>query len=110
MRDPELADGDRAARRRRRGAVLHGRHRRGGRRDWVLRARRTLTREDLAAYADDRRASPVRVRYRGREVLTNPPPSAGGVLIAYASNTLTRCSGKEKKKNVLLEIKIFEAA
>ena len=23
-------------------------------------------------------------RYRGREVLTNPPPSAGGILIAYA--------------------------
>ena len=27
---------------------------------------------------------PVRVRYRGRDVLTNPPPSAGGTLIAYA--------------------------
>ena len=27
---------------------------------------------------------PVRVAYRGREVLTNPPPSAGGTLLAYA--------------------------
>ena len=27
---------------------------------------------------------PVRVAYRGREVLTNPPPSAGGILIARA--------------------------
>ena len=26
--------------------------------------------------------APVRARYRGREVLTNPPPSAGGTLIA----------------------------
>lgn len=43
----------------------------------------SLTREDLAAYAVVDRA-PVRVPYRGREVLTNPPPSAGGTLIAYA--------------------------
>ena len=28
---------------------------------------------------------PVRARYRGREVLTNPPPSAGGILIASRS-------------------------
>ena len=27
---------------------------------------------------------PVRVAYRDREVLTNPPPSAGGTLLAYA--------------------------
>ena len=42
-----------------------------------------LTREDLAAYAVIDR-EPVRVAYRGREVLTNPPPSAGGILIARA--------------------------
>jgi gamma-glutamyltranspeptidase/glutathione hydrolase len=43
----------------------------------------TLTREDLAAYEAVPR-EPVRVRYHGREVLTNPPPSAGGTLLAYA--------------------------
>jgi gamma-glutamyltranspeptidase/glutathione hydrolase len=32
----------------------------------------------------------VRVAYRGREVLTNPPPSAGGTLIAYALALLER--------------------
>jgi gamma-glutamyltranspeptidase/glutathione hydrolase len=42
-----------------------------------------LTRADLAAYATVERP-PVRVAYRGREVLSNPPPSAGGALIAYA--------------------------
>ncbi|MCW2967251.1 MAG: gamma-glutamyltransferase, partial [Solirubrobacteraceae bacterium] len=42
-----------------------------------------LTREDLAGYAAIERA-PVRVAYRGREVVTNPPPNAGGVLIALA--------------------------
>ena len=33
---------------------------------------------------------PVRVGYRDREILTNPPPSAGGVLLAYALGLLDR--------------------
>ena len=40
-----------------------------------------LTPGDLAAYEVVAR-EPVRVAYRGREVITNPPPSAGGILIA----------------------------
>ena len=35
----------------------------------------------------------MHVRYHGREVLTNPPPSAGGILIAYALALLERGSG-----------------
>ena len=50
---------------------------------WVGEGGGTLTTEDLAAYEVIER-QPVRVRYRGREVLTNPPPSAGGVLIGRA--------------------------
>jgi gamma-glutamyltranspeptidase/glutathione hydrolase len=50
---------------------------------WVREHGGTLTHEDLAAYAAIDR-EPVRVTYRGREVLTNPPPSAGGILIARA--------------------------
>ena len=46
-----------------------------------------LTAEDLAAYKVVDRA-PVRAYYRGREVLTNPPPSAGGILIARALGLL----------------------
>jgi gamma-glutamyltranspeptidase/glutathione hydrolase len=38
---------------------------------------------DLAAYELVDR-EPIRAGYRGREVVTNPPPSAGGILIAYA--------------------------
>lgn len=38
---------------------------------------------DLRAYAPVDR-EPVRASYRGREILTNPPPSAGGVLLALA--------------------------
>jgi len=57
--------------------------------DWVGERGGTLSRADLAAYeAIPRR--PVRVDYRGREVLTNPPPSAGGTLLAYALALLER--------------------
>jgi gamma-glutamyltranspeptidase / glutathione hydrolase len=48
-----------------------------------------LTRADLAAYETVVR-EPVRARYRGREVLTNPPPSAGGTLLALALALLDR--------------------
>jgi gamma-glutamyltranspeptidase/glutathione hydrolase len=61
--------------------------------DWVCERGGTLTREDLAGYATIDR-EPVRVRYHGREVLTNPPPSAGGLLIAYALALLERGGGK----------------
>ena len=46
-----------------------------------------VTAEDLASYAALARV-PARVTYRGREVLTNPPPSAGGILLALALGTL----------------------
>jgi gamma-glutamyltranspeptidase/glutathione hydrolase len=42
-----------------------------------------LTAEDLARYEAVAR-DPVRVSYRGREILTNPPPNAGGTLLAMA--------------------------
>lgn len=43
----------------------------------------TLSLADLAAFAPIPRA-PAAVSYRGRRVLTNPPPSAGGTLLALA--------------------------
>jgi gamma-glutamyltranspeptidase / glutathione hydrolase len=51
-----------------------------------------LTAADLATYETVTR-EPVRARYRGRDVLTNPPPSAGGTLIAYALALLEREAG-----------------
>jgi gamma-glutamyltranspeptidase/glutathione hydrolase len=60
--------------------------------DWVLERGGMLTREDLAAYQTIVR-EPVRVRYRDREVLTNPPPNAGGILLAYALALLEREPG-----------------
>ena len=47
-----------------------------------------ITAEDLAAYEVIERA-PLRAPFRGGEVLTNPPPSWGGVLIAAALGELT---------------------
>jgi len=57
--------------------------------EWVQERGGTLWRTDLAAYAAIPR-EPVRVAYRGREVLTNPPPSAGGTLLGYALALLER--------------------
>jgi gamma-glutamyltranspeptidase/glutathione hydrolase len=60
--------------------------------DFVRERGGTLTRADLAAYRTIPR-DPVHVRYRGREVVTNPPPSAGGTLLAYALALLDRVDG-----------------
>ena len=60
--------------------------------DYVCERGGTLTREDLAAYRAEPR-EPVHVSYRGRDVLTNPPPNAGGTLLAYALALLERSQG-----------------
>jgi gamma-glutamyltranspeptidase/glutathione hydrolase len=57
--------------------------------DWLLARGGLLTRADLSAYRVVERR-PAQVRYRGREVLTNPPPSSGGILIADALGILER--------------------
>ncbi len=57
--------------------------------DWVLERGGTLGTADLAAYQPVHR-EPVSARFAGREVLTNPPPSSGGILIAYALELLAR--------------------
>jgi gamma-glutamyltranspeptidase/glutathione hydrolase len=55
--------------------------------EWVSARGGTLTAADLAAYGViDRK--PIEVGYRARTVLTNPPPSAGGILIARALSWL----------------------
>ena len=48
---------------------------------------------DLAAYAVVPR-EPLRVRFRDVTVATNPPPSAGGVLLAHALAELDRAAGE----------------
>jgi gamma-glutamyltranspeptidase/glutathione hydrolase len=57
--------------------------------DWVLERGGLVTPDDLTSYGVIER-EPARVRYQGREVLTNPPPSSGGILIADALGILER--------------------
>jgi gamma-glutamyltranspeptidase/glutathione hydrolase len=46
-----------------------------------------LTLEDLRDYKVERR-DPVSIRYRGHDVITNSPPSSGGLLIAFSLKLL----------------------
>jgi gamma-glutamyltranspeptidase/glutathione hydrolase len=48
-----------------------------------------LSEHDLAAYRVIRRR-PVRAEYAGHEFVSNPPPSSGGLLIAFALRILDR--------------------
>ena len=61
-----------------------------------------LSRDDLASYEPIER-EPARVTYRGREVLTNPPPSSGGILIADALGILERL-GRPHDPFVIAEV------
>jgi gamma-glutamyltranspeptidase / glutathione hydrolase len=56
---------------------------------WVAERGGLLTAADLAAYKTVER-TPVQVRYRRATVLTNPPPSAGGILLAHSLAQLDR--------------------
>jgi gamma-glutamyltranspeptidase/glutathione hydrolase len=57
--------------------------------DFVRERGGTLSRSDMAAYRSVER-TPVGAAYRDCEILTNPPPSSGGVLIAFALELLER--------------------
>ena len=69
---------------------------------WVLERGGLLTEADLAAYEVIERA-PARARYLGRDVLTNPPPSSGGILIAYSLDLLERL-GRQGDQRALVEV------
>src|SRR4029077_3174010 len=57
--------------------------------EWLRARGGSLSAEDLAGYRALER-EPVKTAYRDREVLTSPPPSAGGTLLAYALALLDR--------------------
>jgi gamma-glutamyltranspeptidase/glutathione hydrolase len=76
--------------------------------DWVLKRGGTLTREDLAAYRPIYR-EPVRAHLAGREILTNAPPSPGGVLIAFSLALLER-AGRTDLEAVVLAMEEAQAA
>ncbi|MGA2319301.1 MAG: gamma-glutamyltransferase [Solirubrobacteraceae bacterium] len=57
--------------------------------EWLRARGGSITLGDLAGYRAIER-EPVQMRYRDRTLLTNPPPSAGGTLLAYALALLDR--------------------
>jgi gamma-glutamyltranspeptidase / glutathione hydrolase len=57
--------------------------------DWLGERGGSLRKADLVDYAAIER-EPVKIAYRDREILTNPPPAAGGTLLAYALALLDR--------------------
>jgi gamma-glutamyltranspeptidase/glutathione hydrolase len=57
--------------------------------DWLAERGGSLTRAALQEYRSILR-EPVRMAYRDRVLLTNPPPSAGGTLLAHALGLLDR--------------------
>ena len=72
---------------------------------WLQERGGVLTREDLSRYAAIER-EPLRVAYHGREVLANPPPNAGGILIAHALALLgrERDVGPERLVEIMEEV------
>lgn len=57
--------------------------------EWLGARGGSLSAHELASYRAIER-EPIRVAYRDRTVLTNPPPSAGGALLAYSLALLDR--------------------
>jgi gamma-glutamyltranspeptidase/glutathione hydrolase len=57
--------------------------------EWIRDRGGTLGLDDMDSYEPIER-EPVRAAFRGTEVLTNPPPSSGGILIAYSLGLLER--------------------
>lgn len=57
--------------------------------DFVVRNGGIIGPGDLASYAAIER-KPIDTKFRGTEVLTNPPPSSGGILISYCLGLLER--------------------
>ncbi len=64
----------------------------------------TLGPSDLAGYEAIER-KPIRVPFRGTEVLTNPPPSAGGTLIAHSLGLLEQLGERSGPEQLVTAMK-----
>ena len=76
--------------------------------EWLAARGGSMTREDVAGYGAVTR-EPARIAYRDREVLTNPPPSAGGILLAYALGLLDRAPAPPPLASVVDAMKAAQA-
>lgn len=77
--------------------------------DFVVRGGGTLGPADLASYEAVPR-QPIRVPFRGTEVLTNPPPSSGGILIAYCLGLLERLGERSGPEQLVAAMGAANAA
>ena len=68
--------------------------------EWIAARGGALGPADLAAYRALER-EPVQVVYRDRVVLTNPPPSAGGILLAYSLSLLDRAAAPPQLERIV---------
>ena len=71
--------------------------------EWLAERGGQVTRADLEAYEAVPR-EPVHVTYRGRQVMTNPPPSAGGTLLALAMAKLDAASSGPPKVTQIVDV------
>jgi gamma-glutamyltranspeptidase/glutathione hydrolase len=69
--------------------------------EWLGTRGGSLSTAELASYRAIER-EPVNVSYRDRTVLTNPPPSAGGTLLAYSLALLDRGPQSPRLQDVLV--------
>jgi len=76
--------------------------------DWLGARGGSLDAAELASYRAIER-EPVRVSYRDRTVLTNPPPSAGGTLLAYSLVLLDRGPRPPPLRDVLAAMESAQA-
>jgi len=64
---------------------------------------------DFAAYEAIER-KPIRAPFRGTEVLTNPPPSSGGILVAYCLGLLERLGERSGPEQLVAAMGAANAA
>ena len=76
--------------------------------DWVRERGGTLGMDDMAAYEPIER-KPVRASFRGNEVLTNPPPSSGGILIGYSLGLLERLGERSGVEEIVAAMEAANA-
>jgi gamma-glutamyltranspeptidase/glutathione hydrolase len=77
--------------------------------DYVIENGGTLGRSDFAGYEPIER-QPIRAGFRGTEVLTNPPPSSGGILIAYCLGLLERLGERSGPEQLVAAMGAANAA
>jgi gamma-glutamyltranspeptidase/glutathione hydrolase len=76
--------------------------------DWVRDRGGALGMDDMEAYEPIERR-PVTTSFRGYDVLTNPPPSSGGILLAYSLGLLERLGDHSEVEQIVAAIEAANA-